>query len=311
MIQTHDMRFFSSKIKAIRKSLSYTILDVSSTTGISQSTIKQLESGKTIPRIDTLQFLSSFYKCDLLQLLCLSTKDNTMFMLFNSISDNSASGNIDALKSNLDLIKEHLFHKNFTPIEYRDLVQLRLYVEGLLISAQCIESNYVNLKMAIKKYEQALSIGNKAFNFPYFESFKYTSVEIAILFSAASIYGTMRECNLSNKILFYINEHIKQHAGFNVSYKLLISKIHYTISYNYHRLGNHNNALEYASIGIEHCVNADSHSFLPVLLARKGVALRALKSDNWQEPIKEAIVLIKILGKENLKPYFEQLLLCE
>ena len=76
MFSIYDNKPFSVKLRTLRKSMNYTIADVSNMTGIYSGTIKLLESGKSTPRFDTLVHLSSLYKCDLLSIFRKCYKDS-------------------------------------------------------------------------------------------------------------------------------------------------------------------------------------------------------------------------------------------
>ncbi len=308
MLTTYDLKKFSSKIKILRKSLGFTIYDVSTSTGISQGTIKHIEAGKSIPRFDTLHILSSFYKCDLLSIFKEDLYDSMTIFLFNSISTFAAKNDTSELDKTLISISAHLSNKELTPVEYRDLTQLRLFVEGLLLASRCHNSTCLEIELAIEKYENALSITNPLFSFNNFDNFKYFSIEFNILFSAAVVLGIKRDCLLSNRILYFILEYYQLLKYSFKTNNLLISKLYYVLSYNYHRLDNHEKALEISVIGLNHCINLDTHMYIPLLLGRKAIALHNLQSSEWQKPLTSAIILLDIQGSKELKKSFEDLL---
>ena len=307
MLSTYDFGNFSIKVKKIRKTLGFTILDVSSSTGINQSTIKQLEAGKVIPRFDTIKILSSFYKYDLFSIFKESLYDSMTMLLFNSLSTFAATNDIVEQEGLLITISNHLDKPDLKTIEFRDLQQHRLFVEGLLLASRCNYSNSAEIELALEKYSEALSISIPSFSFENFQAYKYFSIEFNILFSAAVLLGIKRECLLSNNIFMYVLEHYKLMDNSSKTNCLLISKLYYNLAYNYHRLDKHSHALEYSMIGIKYCVQNDTHQYLPLLLGRKGVAMHNLRNDNWCEAIMSAITLLKIQGSEELLPSFEEL----
>ncbi|HSN66455.1 MAG TPA: helix-turn-helix transcriptional regulator, partial [Fusibacter sp.] len=69
MLSSYDLSKFSSRLKSIRKTLGYAQLEVSESTGINSDTLRRLENGLSIPRFDTLEVLSQFYKVNLILLL--------------------------------------------------------------------------------------------------------------------------------------------------------------------------------------------------------------------------------------------------
>jgi len=69
LLSTYDLKAFSIRLREIRKSLGYTQENVVTGTGLSAETLRKLENGISIPRYDTIEILSMFYKTDLHLLL--------------------------------------------------------------------------------------------------------------------------------------------------------------------------------------------------------------------------------------------------
>jgi len=287
--------------------MNYSLADVSNVTGISIGTIKLLESGKSTPRFDTLIHLSSIYKCDLVSIFRKSYQDSLSIFLLNDISENSVSNSQEALNDTLAAITEHLNKDSLSPIDFTDLQQLRFYIEGLKIASNCHSSNCPDNILALKKYEDALKVTNKYFSYDYFENYKYNAIEYNILFSAAVILGLMRNCLLSNKILYFALNYYIQTDDIVDTQRHLITKIFYVLSYNYHRLDLHENALDTASQGIDYCVKSDTFMYAPMLLARKGIALHNLHSNDWRDSLTKAIHLLDIQKRFKLKESYEEI----
>lgn len=307
MISVYELNSFSEQLKHLRKNLGFTIQDVAHATGINQSTIKQLENGKCIPRIDTIQILSSFYKCDLLTLLSIKIKDFTTMQLFDEISDRSSQGDIYALVQSISTISNYLESKTITPIEYKDLEQLKCYVEGLLFATEA-NSFFDRHNDACEKFISALSIRNRTFSIGCFENYKYSVIEMQILYSLAVSYGYLRKCDLSNKILLFLHDTIMQLEKYTITHKVTLSKLYYTLSYNYHRLGYHEKAIDYARVGVDYCLKSDTSMMLSLLLGREAIALRKMHIDNWEKPLHQAIALAEIQKKPELKKQLEKVL---
>nr|WP_300005478.1 helix-turn-helix transcriptional regulator [Tissierella sp.] len=56
---------FGKALRNIRKDLSLTLSKVTLLSGVNSETIRRIESGKVIPKFETLEFLSNVYKVDL------------------------------------------------------------------------------------------------------------------------------------------------------------------------------------------------------------------------------------------------------
>ena len=309
MFSIYDNKPFSVKLRTLRKSMNYTIADVSNMTGIYSGTIKLLESGKSTPRFDTLVHLSSLYKCDLLSIFRKCYKDSISIFLLNDISENFIDNNQEALDDALIIITEHLNSGTLLPIDFIDLQQLRIYIEGLKFASNCHSATCPENDVALKKYEEAIKMTNKFFSYDYFEKYKYNALEYNILFSVAIIIGLKRDCLLSNKILYFALDYYIQNDDIIDVHRHRVSKIYYALSYNYHRLDLHEKALETAEKGIAYCVKSDTYKYAPMLLARKGIALHNLSADDWRDALVKAIHFLDVQKRYTLKESYEQILI--
>jgi hypothetical protein len=120
------------------------------------------------------------------------------------------------------------------------------------------------------------------------------------LFALASLYGLIRECELSNDLLFHIMESADYSPTSKHVDKLLISKAYSLIAYNFHRLDAHKDALEYSEKGIAYCNTVSIMSNLPLLLGRKGVAMHFLGLSEYEEYFDFSVALLRIQGNHSL-----------
>lgn len=307
MIATYDMTKVGLEIKSIRKSLGHTITDVSRYTGISESTIKQIEAGKSIPRLDTVQILSSFFKHDLLSTLLNGIKNSNIDTFIKVLAQATANGDSVQMNNLLQEIQTYMECNVITPIENKDLTQIVLYLKGLRTVSVGILTENNHHEEAIHYYTEALKINNTTFSIELFDNFKYTAVEMNILFSAAVSMGVLRNCIESNKILFFVLRYCNNFVFSDSISPKLLSKIFNAISYNYHRMDNHEKALHYARVGIKHCDDADTLAFLPHLLGREAIALKHLEYINWKTPLDYAISILKVHKKNSLITIFERM----
>lgn len=305
MLSSYDMSEFSASIRALRNVLGFTITDVAKETGISASTIKLLETGKAVPRFETLYLLSSFYKTDVFTLFNQHQYERSVVYYFDQLNLQMAKNDQKSLFKSMNELLLHLNEDETLPIEHNDLIQLKLYIEGLLLASKCINENCPELEQALNKYKEALSVKNHSFEFESFNQYKYLSIEINILFAAASLLGLKRQCVLSNQILFYVVNYFDSFSNTN-AHKLFKSKCYAIISYNLHRMSQNEDALSYADIGINYCIQNDTSLYLPLLLGRKSVALFNIKEPSWKKYMIQAITLLEIQNRMELKGHYEK-----
>lgn len=130
---------------------------------------------------------------------------------------------------------------------------------------------------------------------------------MGILFSCSVILGIEYNYELSNDILHFLLGYYLNLNTDNIYDRALTPKLYYILSYNSHSLDLHQKALELATAGIEYCINNDSLAFLPLLLGRKGIALKHLNQNNWKEPIDKAICILELQNNIDLIKIFKDL----
>lgn len=307
MFATYDMCKFSEELKNLRISMGFTIDNVCMKTGISRSTIKMIEKGTSVPKFETLQILSHFYKTDLI--LALNKYKNLwqLTSLYEKLNQYIANGDSELLKIALKEINDLMQTNEFSPVVHNEFIQLRYYFKGLEIALDCSEETLELINQAIDELCSALKVTNSGFEVEAFHEYKYNAVEYKILFSLASMLGIQRQCELSNRILFHIIQYLDFSSQVERNDIVLKSKALATIAYNYHRIDDHEKVIEYATIGIEFSIKNDTYQYLPLLLARKGTALFNLNRENWNDYFIQALNLLELQGKDELRSDYERL----
>lgn len=73
------------------------------------------------------------------------------------------------------------------------------------------------------------------------------------------------------------------------------------VSYAYHRVDNHENALKYASLGIDYCLQNRDLNGLNLLYFREGIAKFLLNHHNYMTPLRKVLAQFDILEQYELK----------
>ncbi len=308
MIATYDMKEFSKKIKKIRNKYGYTIENVSKATGISKTTLIEIEKGNIIPKYDTIEILSRYYKIELLKMLIQCKNSVVLYEFYNSVNKIMALNDLELLKKCIDEINNKLNNADLKPIDYRDFNQLRLFFLGLDIASQCNIGNYNEIENAISILSEAIKHTNNCFEISNFRKFKYNDLEYKILFSIASLLGMERKCDFSNEILLFIQEYLDVIVIDDYYLKLLYVKTYSILSYNSHRVDDHCNALNYAEKGIILCLSYDSYTYMPLLLARKSIALKNLNHEDYEKFFNQALNLLEIQNRDELISQYTSIL---
>src|SRR5690554_5656475 len=107
IIMNYNLDLFGEKMKEIRINLNLTQKRISELTGIDSVTIRRIENGKVIPKLDTLELLSPIYKRDLINLLLKYRFDDySLFLdIKNRIEFKLDSADFDTLNIELKALK--------------------------------------------------------------------------------------------------------------------------------------------------------------------------------------------------------------
>ena len=293
LFSTYDLKAFSKRLKEIRKSSGFTQEDVVAGTGLSSETLRKLENGLTIPRYDTVEILSMFYKTDLHAVLNHYKSSKDLLKFYDLVDYHLTDDDKSSLSDTIIAFRAFLDTNESNLIDSRVLSQLDYFLRGLDHSYKDSYNREIQ-EESIQLYVEALKTTNPLFSFNNWEKFKYSYLELRILFAIASLHGYLRNCELSNDMLFFILKSMDESAFTKHYDKLLFIKVLTVISYNYHRIDLHDKALEFAQKGIDYCNKFFLMANLPILLARKGAAMYYLNMENYETYLDQSIQLLYI-----------------
>ena len=63
------MPLYEITLKELRKRARLTLVELAERTGVSKSALSKIETGESVPRIDTIVLLVIFFKCELADLV--------------------------------------------------------------------------------------------------------------------------------------------------------------------------------------------------------------------------------------------------
>ncbi len=291
MLSSYDLTSFSKRLKTIRKSLGYSQNDVADETGVNSDTLRRLENGMSVPRFDTLEVLSRFYKENLILLLDSYKMSTELSYFYDLVDYHMANEDFESLRNSITTFDLYIKQDGLKMVDAREVEQLKCFFKGLELSYNANDISSTAL------FEKALKITITHFKLEDWNHFKYNFLEIRILLSLASVQGNLRNCELSTSIINYILKYLDPSPHSKFYEKVLIVKCYCILAYNYHRLDNHKLAIKYSDLGIKFCIDHSILSNLHFVLFRKGVALYYLNDKTYDTYIEQAINLLKIQEK--------------
>jgi transcriptional regulator with XRE-family HTH domain len=273
--------------------------------GVSIDTIRKIESGRVIPRYDTLELLSFAYKEDLLDLLK-NSRSNKFLMEYHDEVDYIIScyekGAAPQLRDKL--VTNFSDDASLSMVNPREFEQFLTFVDS--IDPYHSEAS-VNYRFLRDKLVDALCLTIPNYRIRRFRQYKYSYIEFRILLLISLLIAREENFAFSNDILYFILDKIsdKNYTTKYVDY--LIITVYSNIAYNFHRLDNHAKALEVADVGIAFCREKRTNHVLFTLYYRKGMAQFFLGDENHLDSITTAFYLLKAMGIPTLLEKYKKI----
>lgn len=301
MFQSYNTKEFGNYLKKLRKTLRLTQSDVEKMSGISIDAIRRLENGTVIPRYDTLVFLSLTYKKDLVREFNSFSNANEIMEFYHKIDKLIANSNEEKLHQLKSDYRNYIESSESIELVNNTLKkQISLIIDGILLLFMEKKTDE-----AMSLFMEAIELSIINFEVKQFNKFKYTLIELRILMLIGLSLLIQRSSDLSNKILSYCLTTLNTSLIASNDEKMLIAKLMFNISYNFHIMDRYEDSLQMANQGIDYC-NQHFISFgLPGLLFRKGMAMFNLKLEDYNKFFDQALSLLEIQGNLRMHQIFK------
>lgn len=267
--------------------------DVSDLAMVNVSTVRRIESGKVIPRQETLDYLSNLYKIDLNELLLRFRLDDYQEFtnIRTSVELKLDSGNFENLETDLVVLKNLINTPKST--HYHNFIkQYILLIEYILLNKQ---GNKLN--ESYDKLINAINITSPDFSIYNYKDISYNTMEIRLLMNIGLLLNKIESPEKSLEILEFCINYIEPNED-------IYPKVCYNLSYAYHRLDTSDKALKYADSGIDYCLKNRNYNGLNLLYFRKGIAEFLLGYDNYIDSLNKSLNQCELLGQDKLRDIF-------
>jgi len=291
MFSSYDLDGFGQAIKELRKNNRMTQKDVSSQVGINEDTLRRIENGYVIPKYETLEILSQLYKYDLLEMLKIHRKNVYLSDFYDRFDYLTNQNDIKGLKKLSEEIEIEASSDCNLLISRTEFILLKTLVgQSVLFQS----SNYQTSYEMIDILTEALMLGISNFSIEKFHTYKYNLLEIRILMLIGFSYKYLGKIEFSNSIFIFCAKYLINQNTESLSAIRLITKLYHCISYGFHTLSEHTEALRYANNGIEYAKSHLSSYIIAPLYARKGAAEYYLNKSNYSKSLKASVWLLEI-----------------
>ena len=285
----YNLFLFGEKLKSIREKLSLTQKQVVDLALIDERTLRRMEQGKVIPKLETLEVLSVIYNTDLVSVIIESrirdysklvqTQRNIDLKLLNEDMSN--------FENELLIIDELL--ENIENEYYKILItQFKLFLYGI---KHYKNAEYKNaLDMYIKAIKQTIS----DFSLDKYKEFRFSLMEIRILMDIALVEDKFLQYDKYSEILEFCFNKCEEDNE-------IYPRICHNLAGVYRKKEKYDRALLYADIGIKICKKNMFADTLAVLYYGKAFAEYRLAKPEYNDSIKAALQLCKIFEQMDLR----------
>jgi len=295
MFETYDTKEFGAYIKNIRVSLGLSQDKVARQTKLSTETLRKIENGLVVPRLDTLEYLSRAYKTDVLKVLGRFRVSHILIKLYEHIDQVILNYSIEKIRVLDDMVKEIKSNTQICQlIEPNDIHQVQHMIEG-------ISAFYQNQhQYALDRFSDGLKISMGQFSTENFQKHFYSLFESRLLLMISMCYAALKDFSIANNMLTFTLDLITHNEITCRETMRLVTKIYFNLAYNSHTENRLDEVISYTSKGIELCQQNESMYLLHGLYYRRGIAKYLSNKNDYLEDLNNAILLLKLTGKEDL-----------
>lgn len=285
----YNLDLFGKKLEKMRRSLSLTQKEISELANIDAVTLRRIEKGKVVPKLDTLEILSPVFKEDLISLLVkFRFDDYSVFCeIKNRIESKFDSGEFHSL--NNEFKELNILLSSTKNMYYKNLIrQLTLLTEAIVLYKDNDNNKALNILI------DAIKITTPKFVLNSHNSFVYSSMEIRILMNIAFVLNKLNHKETYLEIMKFCISAVDTDDE-------IYPKLCYNLAGAYIRNKDFQKALDFSNMGIKFCQENRNLNGLNLLYYGKGISEYKLNKEEYIESLKISIYLCKAFGQDKLK----------
>lgn len=303
---------FGAELRKIRMDCNLSQSDVYKAIGVSEDTLRRIEHGLVIPRLDTLEYLSALYKLDIATLFLKSRLGHhyVHVNIAETLNNMIIHTDFEQIDQVIAFISETLESKDTRPTDQlflNKLIQFKIMVEIIKSSANPNkESNYKD--NLIIKIESTLSLSISDFNISNLSEYNLDFIEIRLLIVYCEIIRLKDLYLEAIEILEVLQEKTLHKMEYDNNHLDLLFKIYFNLAYCHHRNDNHEEVIINCDKGLHLSRQHSNYSLMHAFLFRKAVALYRIGNLVQSEiVIEECITMLGIVGKRSLAAQYKKI----
>ncbi|MBE0451170.1 MAG: helix-turn-helix transcriptional regulator [Clostridia bacterium] len=311
-MKLYQLDKFGEDIRKIRIESNLSQADVYDIIGISQDTLRRIENGYTIPKFETLEYLSLLYKTDIVTMLS-KTRIGHHYALGNitqTLNDMILNNDFSHIDKAIKFVNDTISDDNERPSDQmllNKLFQFKALVE--IIQEFNINPNSpLDKDPLVIKINRALELTISDFIMNQIDSYSLDFIEIRLLIIYCVILRLKTNYQDALITLEILLKKTENKLYYDQNYLDLLFKIHFSIAYCHHRNDNHQSVVSSCDKGLQICIEHSDYSLMHAFLFRKAVALFNLgEKEQSEQLIKQCITILKIIGNEPLAVQYKKI----
>lgn len=269
--------------------MGFTQKEVSDHIGVNEDTLRRMEKGETVPKIETLELLSVLYRHDLIQLLTeCRTEDGDYWGSLLIRIERKMDEHFYSFHEELLELEEWIKHSH-SLFERKKLLQLHYLLSGLDDDKDKKEPD-----VAIDLIVKGIRLTLPNFTLENYESFHYNSGELRLLLNIALIENMRDNREIYLRSTKFCFDRTPTSSPF-------FPKIAYNLALAYWRQRNYEEADRCLESALQSAMESRSFHGLPLMYYLKGLIQRRTDDENYRNSIKTSLFLCDIYGQSKLK----------
>ena len=284
----YNLFLFGKRLKDIREKLGLTQKQVVDMALMDERTLRRMERGKVIPKLETLEALSVIYKTDLVSAIIESRiTDYSMLLQTQRNIDlkliNEEMSNFDNELKLIDKLLENIENEYYKIL----ITQFKFFLYGIRYYKN---KEYQN---AMDMYINAIKQTLNDFSFDNYKEYSFSLMEIRILMNIALVEDKCEQDEKYEEILkFCINQCDENNE--------IYPRICHNLAGVYRKKEEYSRALFYDNKGIETCKKNMFADTLAVLYYGKAFAEYRLEKTEYKKSLDLSLQLCKIFEQIEL-----------
>lgn len=305
----YDTSYFGTTLKQLREFVGLTQADVYNTIGISEDTLRRIENGQTIPKIETLCYLSLTYKTNIIGYL----NENS---IFNTLADSRFAEELNQMiiKNEFDSIDSTIgeietFIEKLSQMSTDKLIlnRLMLFKNFAIITKEHKQQAVTveDLSKIREKILRSLTAANPKFSLSAKAQWNLSPIEIRflLLYSELLRIDDFEEDAL--ELLNTLHEISEKKQHYDPTFKEITLKIDFNRAYCYHKLDKHHEVVALCNQSQAQCVHYNCYTLMHLFLYRKAVAYYHLGDpDLSKTTFNDCLTFLNLTGQSEISIHY-------